>query len=440
MYAGPAAKKRILILKPRKMKFETLQIHAGRKSDPTTGAVATPIYQTNAFEFRNIEHGRQLFSLEEAGNIYTRLSNPTTAVLEERIAALEGGTAAVAVASGMSAQFMAIQNICDAGDNIISSFSLYGGTYNQFKISLPRLGIEVKFNKLIEEEEIEKLIDCKTKAIYVETIANSDFSIPNFELLSKIAKKHQILLIVDNTLGCGGYVCQPAQFGANIIVHSATKAIGGHGNSIGGIIIDCGNFNWDNPKFPHFTTPSASYKGLSFAQYFPTMAFAARLRLEGLRDYGCCISPFNSFLLLAGVETLSLRSQRVCSNALELAKWLEKHPKVESVNYPGLENHPSHLNGLKYLTNGFGGVMTVDIKASRENSAKVVDKLEIFSLMANLGDNKSIVAHPATTTHGQLQDQELLNIGIKPGTLRLSIGIEHISDILADFEQALAIL
>ncbi len=422
------------------MKFETLQIHAGRTSDPTTGAVATPIYQTNAFEFRNIEHGQKLFSLEEAGNIYTRLSNPTTAVLEERITALEGGTAAVAVASGMSAQFMAIQNICDAGDNIISSFSLYGGTYNQFKVALPRLGIQIKFSKLQSQEEIEGLIDSKTKAIYVETIANSDFSIPNFDLLSKVAAKHQIPLIVDNTLGCGGYVCKPAQWGANIIVHSATKAIGGHGNSMGGIIVDCGNFDWNNSKFPHFISPSESYKGLSFAQFFGNIAYAAKLRLEGLRDLGCCLSPINSFLLLTGVETLSLRSERVCSNSLKLAKFLESHPKVESVNYPGLENHPSHKAALQYLTNGFGGVMTVDLKASREDSAKVVDKLNIFSLMANLGDNKSIVGHPATTTHGQLSDSELLNIGIKPSTLRLSIGIEHIDDIIADFEQALEII
>ena len=422
------------------MKFETLQIHAGRTCDPTTGAVATPIYQTNAFEFNNIEHGRKLFALDEAGNIYTRLSNPTTGAFEERITALEEGTAAVGVSSGMSAQFLAIQNICDAGDNIISSFSLYGGTYNQFKVSLPRLGVKIKFSKLASEQEIESLIDEKTKGIYVETIANSDFSIPNFELLSKIAQKHQIPLIVDNTLGCGGYLCQPAKWGANVIVHSATKAIGGHGNSIGGVIVDCGNVNWDNKKFPHFTTPSDSYKGKSFAQYFGNVAFAAKLRLEGLRDYGCCLSPFNSFLLLTGIETLSLRTGRVCENAQKLAEYLEQHPKVESVSYPGLSNHPSHENGKKYLRHGFGGVLTVNLKADRENSAKVVDKLKIFTLMANLGDNKSIVGHPATTTHGQLSDQELLNIGIKPSTLRLSIGIEHIDDLIADFKQALEII
>lgn len=418
-------------------KFETLQIHAGRAADPTTGACATPIYQTSAYAFKSVEHGRRLFDLEEAGNIYTRLSNPTSDVFEQRIAALENGTAAVSVSSGMSAQFLAIQNICNAGDNIISSFALYGGTYNQFKISLPKLGIDVRFSKCTNAQEIENLIDENTKAIYVETIANSDFSVPDFDLLHTICEKHRLALIVDNTLGCGGYLCAPAQYGANVVVHSATKSIGGHGNSMGGIIVDCGNFNWKSGRYPLFTAPSPSYKGVSFADYFGNTAFAAKVRCEGLRDFGCCLSPFNSFLLLTGVETLSLRVDRVCENALALAKWLENHPKVEKVNYPGLESHPSHANALKYLQHGFGGVMTVDLKADREETGKFVDNLKLFTLIANLGDNKSLIGHPATTTHGQLSDSELLNIGIKPGTLRLSIGIENIQDIINDFAQAL---
>lgn len=423
-----------------KYSFETLQIHAGHRPDPATGACATPIYQTAAYAFRDIEHGKRLFALEEDGNIYSRLSNPTVDVFEKRIAALENCKAAVATSSGMSAQFLAVQNLCEAGDNIISSLSLYGGTYNQFKVTLPRLGIEVKFSKCCQEEEIEALIDERTKGIYVETIANSDLSVPDFDLLKRVAGKHKIPLIVDNTVGCGGYLCAPADWGANIVTHSATKWIGGHGNSIAGIVVDAGNFDWSSGRFPQFTQPAAAYKGLSFHNVFGDIAFAVRARSEGLRDYGCCLSPFNAFLLLTGVETLSLRAQRVCDNALELAKWLEKHPKVERVCYPGLESHPSHKNALKYLRNGFGGIITVDLKASREETAKVVENLELFTLLANLGDNKSLVAHPATTTHAQLNDQELLNVGIKPGTLRLCIGIENIKDIINDFDKALSIL
>ncbi len=422
------------------MKFETLQVHAGHTNDPTTGACATPIYQTSAYAFNDLNHAKDLFELKQAGNIYSRLSNPTNDVLEQRIAALEGGTAAVAVSSGMSAQFLAIQNICGAGDNFISSYALYGGTYNQFKVSFERIGIDVRFSYCKERQEIESLIDERTKAIYIESIANSDFSIPDFDLISEICQKYKIALIVDNTLGCGGYICTPAKLGANVIVHSATKAIGGHGNTIGGVIVDCGNFDWKSGRYPQFTTPSASYKGVVFADHFGDVAFAAKVRCEGLRDYGCCLSPFSSFLLLTGVETLSLRTERVCENSLKLAKWLENHPKVESVNYPGLESHPSHKNGQKYLQNGYGGVYTVNINASREETAKFVERLKIFTLVANLGDNKSLVGHPATTTHGQLSDSELEKVGIKSGTIRLSIGIENIDDLIADFEQALQTL
>lgn len=421
-------------------RFETLQVHAGHTPDPTTGACATPVYQTAAYAFQNVEHGRRLFALEEPGNIYSRINNPTVETFEKRIAALENGAAAVAVSSGMSAQFLAIVNLCDAGDNIISSLSLYGGTYNQFKVTLPRLGITTKFCKCQSEEEIEALIDEKTKGVYVEAIANSDLSVPDFDLLHKVCKKHNLPLIVDNTVGCGGYLCAPADWGADIITHSATKWIGGHGNSIAGIVVDAGKFDWACGRFPQFTQPAAAYKGLSYSEYFGKTAFAVRARSEMLRDYGCCLSPFNAFLLLTGVETLSLRAQRVCDNALALAKWLEAHPKVEKVNYPGLESHPAHANAKKYLRNGFGGIITVDLKASRQDTAAFVDQLKIFTLLANLGDNKSLVAHPATTTHAQLTDQELLNVGIKPGTLRLCIGIENIEDIIADFEQAMKVL
>ena len=421
-------------------KFETLQVHAGHTPDPTTGACATPVYQTAAYAFKNVEHGRKLFALEEPGNIYSRINNPTVETFEKRIAALENGAAAVAVSSGMSAQFLTVVNLCEAGDNIISSLSLYGGTYNQFKVTLPRLGITTRFCRCQSEEEIESLIDEHTKGIYVETIANSDLSVPDFELLGRVCKKYNLPLIVDNTVGCGGYLCAPADWGANIVTHSATKWIGGHGNSIAGIIVDAGKFDWSCGRFPQFTQPAAAYKGLSYSQYFGNTAFAVRARTEMLRDYGCCLSPFNAFLLLTGVETLSLRAQRVCDNALALAKWLEQHPKVEKVNYPGLESHPSHKNAKKYLRNGFGGIITVDLKASRQETAAFVDKLQIFTLLANLGDNKSLVAHPATTTHAQLTDEELLNVGIKPGTLRLCIGIENIEDIIGDFEQAREVL
>lgn len=419
-------------------KFDTLQVRAGQEPDPTTGACITPIYQTSAYAFRDVEHGKSLFELKEAGNIYSRLGNPTAEVLENRVAALEGGTAAVSASSGMSAQFLAISSICNAGDNIISSMALYGGTFNQFKVTLPKLGINIKMSKCTDAQEVESLIDENTKAIYVETIANSDFSVPDFEMLSNICKKHKILFIVDNTFGCAGYVCSPAELGANIICHSATKYIGGHGNSLAGMVVDCGNFDWfASGKYSQLTEPCASYHNIKFAEHFGNTAFAAYVRCVGLRDFGCCLSPFNAFLILTGCETLSLRCQRVCDNTLALAKWLEKHPKVSRVNYPGLESHPSHANALKYLKNGFGGVLTVDLDASREDTGRFVNNLKLYTLLTNLGDNRSLISHPATTTHGQLSDEELLSIGITPGTLRISLGIEDIEDLIADFQQAL---
>lgn len=420
-----------------KYKFDTLQVHAGNAPDPTTGACATPIYQTAAYAFKNLEHGRKLFSLEEEGNIYSRLTNPTTAAFEKRIAALENCTAAVAVSSGMSAQFLSVVNLCEAGDNIISSISLYGGTFNQFKVALPRLGIEVRFSNCKKKAELESLIDDRTKGIYVESIANSDLSVPDFDMLAEICRKYRLPLVVDNTVGCGGYVCTPADLGADIITHSATKWICGHGNSIAGVLLDAGRFDWASGRFPRFTEPVAAHNGLSYYDFSKSEAFAVRARNEGLRDFGCSLSPFNSFLLLTGLETLSLRAQRVCDNTMELARWLKANPKIERVCYPGLEEHPSHDNAKKYLKHGFGGIIIVDLKADRQTTAKVVEKLELITLLANLGDNKSLVAHPATTTHSQMTDEELLNVGIRPGTLRLCIGIEDIDDIIGDLDQAL---
>ncbi len=423
-----------------KYKFETLQIHAGHRNDPTTGAVATPLYQTSAYAFKNVEHGRRIFALEEDGNIYSRLTNPTNSVFEERIAALEGGVAAVSTSSGMAAIFLTIQTLAEAGDNIVSSTDLYGGSYSLFKGTLPKLGINVRFADVKNPQSFENLIDSKTKAVYVETIANSDLSTPDFEKISAIAKRHDVPLIVDNTVACGGYLCRPIEFGANIVVHSATKWINGHGNSIGGIIVDGGNFNWDNGKFPTLSEPNEAYHGLSFSKSFGASAFAVKARAIGLRDFGCCLSPFNAFLALTGVETLSLRAERICENSLKIAEWLEKNPKVEKVLYPGLESHPTHAQAEKYLHNGFGGIIFFDLKADRKEAGKVVDNLKIFTLLANIGDNKSLVAHPATTIHSQLTDKELEEIGIGAGTLRLSIGIENVDDLINDLSEAFSVL
>jgi len=368
--------------------------------------------------------------------------NPTTDVFEKRIAALEGGVAALATSSGQAAQFIALTNILDAGDNFISTSYLYGGTYNQFKVQFKRLGINVKFVEGDKPEDFDKLVDSKTKAIYLETIGNPKFNIPDFEAISNVAKKHDIPLIVDNTFGAGGYLFRPIEHGANIVVESATKWIGGHGTSIGGIIVDAGNFNWGNGKFPQFTEPSEGYHGMKFWDIFGTpgpfgnIAFIIRARVEGLRDYGSCLSPFNAFLLLQGLETLSLRVQRHVDNALELAQWLEKHPEVEKVDYPGLASSPYHTLAKKYLKNGFGGVLTFKVKAGKEAADKIVNNVKLISHLANVGDAKSLIIHPATTTHQQLSDAEQLSSGVLPGILRFSVGIENIEDIKADLQQA----
>jgi O-acetylhomoserine/O-acetylserine sulfhydrylase len=424
------------------LQFDTLQLHAGQVVDPTTNSRAVPIYQTSSYVFNNSEHAANLFGLKEFGNIYTRLMNPTTDVFEKRIAALEGGVAALATSSGQAAQFIALTNILEAGDNLVSTSYLYGGTYNQFKVQFKRLGIGVKFVDGDKPSDFEKLIDGKTKAIYLETIGNPKFNIPDFDAIAEIAKKNNIPLVVDNTFGAAGYLFRPIEHGANIVVESATKWIGGHGTSIGGVIVDAGNFNWANGKFPQFTEPSEGYHGLKFWDVFGTpgpfgnIAFIIRARVEGLRDYGPTLSPFNAFLLLLGLETLSLRVQKHVDNALELAQWLSKHPKVEYVEYPGLTSSPYHELGKKYLKNGFGGVLAFKIKAGKEAADKFVNNLKLISHLANVGDAKTLIIHPASTTHQQLSAEEQYSSGVVPGVLRLSVGIENIVDIKNDIEQA----
>lgn len=425
-------------------RFETLQLHAGQEPDATTNARAVPIYQTTSYVFNSAEHGANLFGLKEFGNIYTRIMNPTTDVIEKRLAALEGGVAAVATASGQAAQFLALNNILQAGENFVSTSFLYGGTFNQFKVAFKRIGIEARFAKGDSPEAFEKLIDTKTKAIYLETIGNPEFNIPDFEAIAAVAKKHEIPLVVDNTFGAGGYLFNPIAHGANIVTHSATKWIGGHGTSIGGVIIDAGNFNWGNGKFPQFSEPSEGYHGLNFWEVFgegnplglPNISFAIRARVEGLRDFGPAISPFNSFMLLQGLETLSLRVQRTVDNALELAKWLESHPKVQKVNYPGLESSPYHHLAKKYLKNGFGGVLSFEVKGNKEQTSAIINSLQLISHLANVGDAKTLIIQPSATTHQQLSEAEQKAAGVTPTQLRVSLGIEHIEDIKADLQQA----
>ena len=425
-------------------KFETLQVHAGHTPDSDTLSRAVPIYQTTSYVFKNSEHAANLFGLKEFGNIYTRLMNPTTDVFEKRIAALEGGVAALAVSSGHAAQFIAITNIAGSGDNLVSSPYLYGGTFNQFKVTFKNLGIEARFSEDLNPDNFEKLIDGKTKAIYLETIGNPSYSIPDFEKFAALAKKHDLPLIVDNTFGCGGALFRPLEHGANIVVESATKWIGGHGSSIGGVIVDGGNFNWGNGKYPAFTEPSEGYHGLKFWDVFGTdgpfgnIAFIIRARVEGLRDYGPAISPFNSFLLIQGLETLSLRVERHVQNTSALAKWLSKHPKVESVNYPGLEGNENYALASKYLPKGAGAVLSFNVKGGKEKATQTVENLLLVSHLANVGDVRTLIIQPSATTHSQLSEEEQLRAGVEPSGLRVSVGIEHIDDIIADFEQAFA--
>jgi O-acetylhomoserine (thiol)-lyase len=426
------------------LRFETLQLHAGQNIDPTTNSRAVPLYQTTSYGFNNATHAANLFGLKEFGNIYTRIMNPTTDVFEKRIAALEGGVAALATASGQAAQFLALNNILQAGDNFISTSFLYGGTHNQFKVAFKRLGIEARFGNGDNVESFVPLIDKNTKAIYLETIGNPKLNIPDFKKFVALAKDYDLPLIVDNTFGAGGYLFRPLEHGANIVVESATKWIGGHGTSVGGVIVDGGNYNWGNGKFPQFTEPSEGYHGLKFWEVFgegnplglPNIAFIIRARVEGLRDFGSSQSPFNSFLLLQGLETLSLRVQRHVDNAFELATWLEQHPLVEFVLYPGLKSSPYNKLAKEYLTNGFGGVLNFGVKGGKENASKFIDSLGLVSHLANVGDAKTLAIHPASTTHEQLSADEQIAAGVLPNQVRISVGIEHIEDIKADFEQA----
>jgi len=427
-------------------RFETLQVHAGQTSAPGTNALAVPIYQTTSFTFDDAAHGARLFALEEFGNIYTRIMNPTTDVLEKRIAALEGGVAAVATASGQAAQLTTITTLASAGDNIVSTSYLYGGTYNQFKVALDRLGIEVRFVTGDDPADFAARIDDRTKALYLETIGNPGFNVPDVEALAKTAHDAGIPLIIDNTYGAAGYLARPIELGADIVVASTTKWIGGHGNSIGGIIVDSGNFDWSNGKFPGFSEPSPGYHGLVFSDIFGTdgpfgnIAFAIRARVEGLRDLGTALSPFNAFLLLQGIETLSLRMERHVENTLALAKWLQTRDEVTWVNYLGLEDHPYHETAKRVLRNGFSAVLSFGIAGGAEAGARFINSVKLAKHVANMGDTKTLVIHPASTTHQQLEPEEQKAAGVTDDLVRVSVGIEHIDDIIADFEQAFAAL
>lgn len=424
--------------------FDTLQLHAGQEVDQATGSRALPIYQTTSYVFNDSEHAAKLFGLKEFGNIYTRIMNPTTDVFEKRIAALEGGVAALAVGSGQAAQFIALNNLLQAGDNLVTSPHLYGGTFNQFKVAFKRLGIDARFAEGIDPSDFEALIDNQTKVIYLETIGNPAFSVADFEGIAQLAKKHDIPLVVDNTFGAGGYLFQPIKHGADVVVASATKWIGGHGTSIGGIIVDAGKYNYGNGKFPQFSEPSEGYHGLVFSDVFGengpfgNIAFAIRARVEGLRDFGPALSPFNAFQLTQGIETLSLRVERTVQNALAIAEWLEERDEVEYVNYPGLTSSPYHKNAKKYLQNGFGGVLSFKLKEGKEAADELVNNLKLISHLANVGDAKTVIIHPSSTTHEQLSAEAQEKAGVKPGVLRLSVGIEHVEDIKQDVLQAFA--
>ncbi|MCY1081351.1 O-acetylhomoserine aminocarboxypropyltransferase/cysteine synthase family protein [Archangium lansingense] len=417
--------------------FETLALHAGYEPDPTTGSRAVPIYQTTSYRFRNAQHAADLFALKEPGNIYTRIMNPTTDVFEKRIAALEGGVGALAVASGQAAETLALLNILKAGDELVSATSLYGGTYNLFKVTLPRLGIQTRFVDANKPDEVKAAIGPKTKALYIESVGNPRLDIPDFEVLGAIAREAGIPLIVDNT-ALSPALFNPLRHGANIVVHSATKYIGGHGTSIGGVIVDGGNFPWDNGRFPEFTEPNPGYHGLRLTEALGPAAFIVKARLEGLRDLGPALSPFNAHAFILGLETLKLRVERHSENALTVAKWLRRHPKVEWVRYPGLEEDPSFANAKKYLRNGAGGLVTFGVRGGVEAGRKLIDGVKLWSLLANIGDTRSLIIHPASTTHQQLTPAERQSTGVSDGLVRLSVGLEHLDDLQADLEQALA--
>ena len=417
--------------------LSTLALHAGQVPDPTTGARAVPIYQTTSFVFKDSEHAANLFALKEFGNIYTRIMNPTTDVFEQRIAALEGGVGALGVASGQAAETLTILNLARAGDNIVTSASLYGGTYNLFQYTLPKYGIDFRFVDVSKLDEFEKAIDGKTKAVYLETIGNPRLDVPDFEGIAAIAHKHGVPVVVDNTFA--PLLSRPIEWGADIVVHSATKWIGGHGTAIGGVVVDSGKFDWAaSPRFKaDFVDPDPSYHGVSYTGAFGNLAFILKLRVQGLRDLGPALSPFNSWLFLQGLESLPLRIERHSSNALAVARWLEANPAIEWVSYPGLASHPAHKFAVKYLAGGYGGVVTFGLKGGVEAGRKLIDSVKLFSLLANVGDAKSLIIHPASTTHQQLSAEDQIASGVTPELVRLSVGIEHIDDIIADLDQAL---
>ncbi len=422
----------------RKLKFDTLQVHAGQQVDPTTGSRAVPIYQTTSYVFKNSEHAANLFALKEPGNIYTRIMNPTTDVFEQRVAALEGGVGALAVASGSAAITYAVLNIAKTGDEIVSASTLYGGTYNLFSATFPNFGIKVHFVDPDDPENFRKAINEKTKALFVETIGNPGINLIDIEAVAKIAHDNGIPLIIDNTFGTP-YLIRPIEFGADIVVHSATKFIGGHGTSIGGIIVDSGKFDWaGSGRFPELTEPDPSYHGIRYVADVGAAAYILKARVQLLRNTGAAVSPFNSFLFIQGLETLSLRVEKHVANTKIIAKYLKDHPQVTWVNYPSLEGDKYYDLAQKYLPKGAGSIFTFGIKGGAEAGIKFIDSLEIFSLLANVADAKSLVIHPASTTHSQLSEEELIVAGVTPDQIRLSIGIEDVEDLIFDLDQALA--
>ncbi|MFZ5991802.1 MAG: O-acetylhomoserine aminocarboxypropyltransferase/cysteine synthase family protein [Deinococcota bacterium] len=422
----------------KKFSFETLQLHAGYTPDPSTGARQVPIYATTSYQFKDADHAARLFGLQEFGNIYTRIMNPTTDVLEKRIAALEGGAAALATSSGHAAQFLAITNIAQAGDNFVSTPNLYGGSINQFKVTLPRLGIESRFTSRAETaEEFIAQTDANTRFWYLESVGNPALNIPDFENIAQAAQERGIALFVDNTFGQGGYLFRPIEWGANVVVHSATKWIGGHGAAIAGLIVDGANFNWENGRYPLLTQPQPGYHGLELTKTFGNLAFILKARVDGLRDQGQALGPFEAWLLLLGLETLSLRAERSVHNTLALAHWLREQEEVAWVNYPGLEDHPSYHKAVKYFKGKPGAVLTFGLKGGYEAAKQFINGLELISHLANVGDTRTLAIHPASTTHSQLSAEEQVRAGVNPELVRLSVGIEALEDLQADIAQAL---
>ena len=421
-----------------KYRFETLQVRAGQEIDPVSKGTAVPIYQSTAYTFDDMQYGAELFELKRPGNIYTRITNTTNEVFEKRMAALENGVAAVSTASGQSAVFLSVTNICGPGDNIVSVPYLYGGTFTMFAITLRDFGIQVRLARSDSAEDLEALVDGRTKAIYLENLGNPAFNVPDFEPIVEMAHKKGVCVLVDNTFGCGGYIFRPFDWGVDVSIHSATKWICGHGTALGGVVVDSGRFDWTPEKYPLLAAPSESYHGLVYKEVFGNAAFAGRVRVDGLRNIGAAASPFNSFLMLQGLETLSLRVERCCSNALAIAEYLDRHPAVESVSYTGLPDNPYHSLAKKYLRHGFGAVLTFRVKGGFDAAAALVSRLELILHVSSVGDSKSLIVHPASTTHSQLGPEEQIAAGVYPNLLRLSVGTESVDDLIADLEQALA--